>query len=42
MATTPETAEPTADRAAARRPAAPRKVTRHRGEGQWGMGHFTP
>ncbi|MFF3002953.1 nitrite/sulfite reductase [Kitasatospora sp. NPDC057940] len=42
MATTPETAEPTADRAVARRPAAPRKVTRHRGEGQWGMGHFTP
>ncbi|MFI6843261.1 nitrite/sulfite reductase [Kitasatospora sp. NPDC050467] len=42
MATTPETAEPTADSAAARRPAAPRKVTRHRGEGQWGMGHFTP
>ncbi|MEV0535921.1 nitrite/sulfite reductase [Kitasatospora sp. NPDC050463] len=42
MATTPETAEPTADRAEARRPAAPRKVTRHRGEGQWGMGHFTP
>ncbi|AUY52267.1 MULTISPECIES: nitrite/sulfite reductase [Streptomycetaceae] len=42
MATTPETAEPTADSAAERRPAAPRKVTRHRGEGQWGMGHFTP
>ncbi|MFJ2190235.1 nitrite/sulfite reductase [Kitasatospora sp. NPDC087861] len=42
MATTPETAEPTADRAAARRPAATRKATRHRGEGQWGMGHFTP
>ncbi|MGW2548294.1 nitrite/sulfite reductase, partial [Kitasatospora sp. NPDC001574] len=42
MATTPETAEPTADAAPARRPAAPRKVTRHRGEGQWGMGHFTP
>ncbi|MFC5661894.1 nitrite/sulfite reductase [Kitasatospora misakiensis] len=42
MATTPETAEPTADSAAARRPAAVRKVTRHRGEGQWGMGHYTP
>ncbi|GAA2833783.1 nitrite/sulfite reductase [Kitasatospora sp. CM 4170] len=42
MATTPETAEPTADSAAARRPAAARKATRHRGEGQWGMGHFTP
>ncbi|WP_327676200.1 nitrite/sulfite reductase [Kitasatospora sp. NBC_00458] len=42
MATTPETAEPTAAAAPARRPAAPRKVTRHRGEGQWGMGHFTP
>ncbi|MFF2349711.1 nitrite/sulfite reductase [Kitasatospora sp. NPDC058115] len=42
MATTPETAEPPADRAPARRTAAARKVTRHRGEGQWGMGHFTP
>ncbi|MEU9076793.1 nitrite/sulfite reductase [Kitasatospora sp. NPDC048538] len=42
MATTPETTEPAADRAPARRPAAPRKVTRHRGEGQWGMGHHTP
>ncbi|MGW6918112.1 nitrite/sulfite reductase [Kitasatospora sp. NPDC054939] len=42
MATSPETAEPTAERPAARRPAAARKVTRHRGEGQWGMGHFTP
>ncbi|WP_395296664.1 nitrite/sulfite reductase [Kitasatospora hibisci] len=42
MATTPETAEPTADGTAARRPAAARKATRHRGEGQWGMGHFTP
>ena len=30
------------DDAAVRRPAATRKVTRHRGEGQWGMGHFTP
>lgn len=42
MATSPETVEPTADRAAERRPAAARKVTRHRGEGQWGMGHHTP
>ncbi|MER7703780.1 nitrite/sulfite reductase [Kitasatospora sp. NPDC097605] len=42
MATTPETAEPTAESAPARRPAAARKVTRHRGEGQWGMGHHTP
>lgn len=42
MATSPETAEPAADRPAASRPAAARKVTRHRGEGQWGMGHFTP
>ncbi|MDY0815205.1 nitrite/sulfite reductase [Kitasatospora purpeofusca] len=42
MATTPETAEPQAESAPARRPAAVRKVTRHRGEGQWGMGHFTP
>ncbi|MEK2488957.1 nitrite/sulfite reductase [Kitasatospora purpeofusca] len=42
MATTPETAEPTAESAPARRPAAVRKVTRHRGEGQWGMGHYTP
>ncbi|MGA5816651.1 nitrite/sulfite reductase [Kitasatospora sp. NPDC094028] len=42
MATSPETAEPTAESPAARRPAAARKVTRHRGEGQWGMGHFTP
>ncbi|MFJ8429892.1 nitrite/sulfite reductase [Kitasatospora sp. NPDC094019] len=42
MATTPETAEPTAESAPAPRPAAVRKVTRHRGEGQWGMGHFTP
>ncbi|MBD0671224.1 nitrite/sulfite reductase [Streptomyces sp. CBMA156] len=42
MATSPETAEPPADRAAERRPAAARKATRHRGEGQWGMGHHTP
>ncbi|MFD4904825.1 nitrite/sulfite reductase [Kitasatospora purpeofusca] len=42
MATTPETAEPTAESAPARRPVAVRKVTRHRGEGQWGMGHYTP
>ncbi|MFJ4090548.1 nitrite/sulfite reductase [Kitasatospora sp. NPDC089913] len=42
MATTPETAEPTAESAPARRTAAVRKVTRHRGEGQWGMGHYTP
>ncbi|MFG2904425.1 nitrite/sulfite reductase [Kitasatospora sp. NPDC048286] len=42
MATSPETVEPMADRAAERRPAAARKVTRHRGEGQWGMGHHTP
>ncbi|WP_406197415.1 nitrite/sulfite reductase [Kitasatospora sp. NBC_01560] len=42
MASTPETAEPTAESAAASRPAAARKATRHRGEGQWGMGHFTP
>ncbi|MFJ6214062.1 nitrite/sulfite reductase [Streptomyces sp. NPDC092296] len=43
MATTPapDRAAPTTDAAPARRPAA-RKVTRHRGEGQWGMGHFTP
>jgi sulfite reductase (ferredoxin) len=33
---------PTHDDAPARRAAATRKVTRHRGEGQWGMGHFTP
>lgn len=42
MATSPETVEPTADRPAAPRPGAARKATRHRGEGQWGMGHFTP
>ncbi|MFJ9691792.1 nitrite/sulfite reductase [Kitasatospora sp. NPDC101183] len=42
MATSPETAEPAADSSAASRPAAVRKATRHRGEGQWGMGHFTP
>ena len=30
------------DVAAARRPAPARKATRHRGEGQWAMGHFTP
>ncbi|MFD8081853.1 nitrite/sulfite reductase [Kitasatospora sp. NPDC059722] len=42
MATSPETVEPTADSAAERRPAGVRKVTRHRGEGQWGMGHHTP
>ncbi|MFF2544148.1 nitrite/sulfite reductase [Kitasatospora sp. NPDC058063] len=42
MATSSETVEPTADRAAERRPAAARKATRHRGEGQWGMGHYTP
>ncbi|GAA4844096.1 nitrite/sulfite reductase [Kitasatospora terrestris] len=41
MATTPETVEPQDGGAPAPRPAA-RKVTRHRGEGQWGMGHFTP
>src|SRR6476661_598634 len=41
MAPTPEPVEPQVD-GAARRPAAARKVTRHRGEGQWGMGHFTP
>jgi len=33
---------PSPDDAAERRPAATRKVTRHRGEGQWAMGHFTP
>ncbi|MFJ8626026.1 nitrite/sulfite reductase [Kitasatospora sp. NPDC093550] len=42
MATSPETVEPTADRPVGRRPAAARKATRHRGEGQWGMGHYTP
>ncbi|GAA3008131.1 nitrite/sulfite reductase [Kitasatospora sp. NPDC127116] len=42
MATSSETVEPTADLAAERRPAAARKATRHRGEGQWGMGHYTP
>ncbi|MFD5435715.1 nitrite/sulfite reductase [Kitasatospora sp. NPDC127067] len=42
MATSSETVEPAADRAAERRPAAARKATRHRGEGQWGMGHYTP
>ncbi|WP_055587462.1 nitrite/sulfite reductase [Peterkaempfera griseoplana] len=43
MASTPahDRAAPQPDAAAARRPAA-RKVTRHRGEGQWAMGHFTP
>ncbi|MFJ1752698.1 nitrite/sulfite reductase [Kitasatospora sp. NPDC088134] len=41
MARTPETVEPQDGAAPAARPAA-RKVTRHRGEGQWGMGHFTP
>ncbi|MFE0460835.1 nitrite/sulfite reductase [Kitasatospora sp. NPDC058965] len=40
MATTPDPVEPQQD--AAPRAAAARKVTRHRGEGQWGMGHFTP
>ncbi|WP_034087776.1 nitrite/sulfite reductase [Streptacidiphilus albus] len=30
------------DVAAARRPTPTRKATRHRGEGQWAMGHFTP
>ena len=30
------------DVAAARRPTPARKATRHRGEGQWAMGHFTP
>ncbi|MGW4646702.1 nitrite/sulfite reductase [Kitasatospora sp. NPDC004289] len=42
MASTPETDEPQAAGAPARRPAAARKVTRHRGEGQWGLGHRTP
>ncbi|ROR45023.1 nitrite/sulfite reductase [Kitasatospora cineracea] len=41
MARTPDTVEPQDGAAPAARPAA-RKVTRHRGEGQWGMGHFTP
>jgi sulfite reductase (ferredoxin) len=41
MATTPDPVETQPD-AAAPRAAAVRKVTRHRGEGQWGMGHFTP
>ncbi|MGF1428775.1 nitrite/sulfite reductase [Kitasatospora sp. LaBMicrA B282] len=38
MATTPDPVEPQPARAAG----GARKVTRHRGEGQWGMGHFTP
>ncbi|WP_329494480.1 nitrite/sulfite reductase [Kitasatospora herbaricolor] len=42
MATTPDPVEPQETSAPARRPAAARKVTRHRGEGQWAMGHFTP
>ncbi|WP_030262326.1 nitrite/sulfite reductase [Streptomyces sp. NRRL B-24484] len=42
MAPTPEPVEPTVAGAPVRRAAAARKVTRHRGEGQWGMGHFTP
>ncbi|AXI76998.1 nitrite/sulfite reductase [Peterkaempfera bronchialis] len=43
MATTPapDRAAPQPDAAPERRPAA-RKVTRHRGEGQWARGHFTP
>ncbi|WP_435871948.1 nitrite/sulfite reductase [Kitasatospora griseola] len=41
MARTPEPDEPQAGAADAARPAA-RKVTRHRGEGQWAMGHYTP
>ncbi|WP_035805302.1 nitrite/sulfite reductase [Kitasatospora mediocidica] len=42
MPTTSEPAEPQPADATARATAAARKVTRHRGEGQWGMGHFTP
>lgn len=42
MATTPDPVEPQPASAAAPRAAAARKATRHRGEGQWGMGHFTP
>ncbi|MFJ5882056.1 nitrite/sulfite reductase [Kitasatospora cineracea] len=41
MARTPDTVEPQDGAAPAARPAA-RKVTRHRGEGQWAMGHYTP
>ncbi|MCD0481514.1 nitrite/sulfite reductase [Streptacidiphilus sp. ASG 303] len=43
MASTPapDRSAPEPDAAPARRPAA-RKATRHRGEGQWAMGHFTP
>ncbi|PYC88151.1 sulfite reductase [Streptomyces tateyamensis] len=42
MATTPDPVEPQPHAAAPRAAAAARKATRHRGEGQWGMGHFTP
>jgi sulfite reductase (ferredoxin) len=37
----PDREAPQEAAAAARRPAV-RKATRHRGEGQWGAGHFTP
>ncbi|MFF7631657.1 nitrite/sulfite reductase [Kitasatospora sp. NPDC008050] len=42
MATTPDPVEPQSAGAVAPRVGAARKVTRHRGEGQWGMGHYTP
>ncbi|WP_329584260.1 nitrite/sulfite reductase [Kitasatospora sp. NBC_01250] len=42
MATTPDPVEPQPAGAVAPRAGAARKVTRHRGEGQWGMGHYTP
>ncbi|GAB2689872.1 nitrite/sulfite reductase [Kitasatospora kifunensis] len=42
MATSPDPVEPQPAGAVAPRAGAARKVTRHRGEGQWGMGHHTP
>ncbi|UNO39383.1 nitrite/sulfite reductase [Streptomyces sp. MST-110588] len=42
MAATPEAPQPSAGDAAATAPAHRRKAGRHRGEGQWAAGHFTP
>jgi sulfite reductase (ferredoxin) len=42
MASSPETPQPPAAATPRRTPAARRKTHRHRGEGQWAKGHFTP
>jgi sulfite reductase (ferredoxin) len=42
MASSPDSPQQPAGSAAKAAPAARRRNTRHRGEGQWAMGHFTP